>query len=99
MALTVYTSSNCPNCIRLLDTIERIPSLRGSTRVLDVDQMPPPDLSRVGLSAVPTLVVQGRHHVGKAAFEYLAQFNGEMDLEAVSLGVGALSFGDFAAPP
>ena len=99
MALTIYTSSNCPNCIRLLETVERIPSLRGATRVVDVDQLPPPELARIGLSAVPTLVAQGRQHVGKAAFEYLAQFNGEMELEAVSLGVGNLSFGDFSAPP
>lgn len=99
MAITVYTSSNCPNCIRLLETIERIPSLRGAMTNVDVDRLPPPDLSRLGLSAVPTLVAQGRQHVGKAAFEYLAQFNGEMELEAVSLGVGNLSFGDFSAPP
>lgn len=99
MSLTVYTSSNCPNCMRLLETLERIPSLRGSTAVVDVDRLPPPDVSRLGLSAVPTLVAQGRQHVGKAAFEYLSQFNGEMELEAVSLGVGNLSFGDFSAPP
>lgn len=99
MGLTVYTSSNCPNCLRLLDTLQRIPSLRGSTTVVDVDAISPSEVSRVGLTAVPTLVAHGRQHVGKAAFEYLSQFNGEMELEAVSLGVGNLSFGDFSAPP
>lgn len=99
MSVRVFTSSNCPNCIRLLETIHRIPSLRGSVAIVDVDSLQPADVAQLGLTAVPTLVADGRQHVGKAAFEYLAQYNGEMELEAVSLGVGNLTFGDFTAPP
>jgi hypothetical protein len=63
--------------------------------VTDVRKLPP----NHGITAVPTIVADGRAMVGKEAFDYLAQFNGEMELESISLGSSSLLYGDFTAPP
>lgn len=112
MSLLVYVSPSCPNCTRLLDTLKRIPSLRTTTKIIDIDGLPPQQVASSGLTAVPTLVAQGRMHVGKDAFDYLSQFNGEIEYESISFGSGSLvygsldsgggsieKYGDFTAPP
>lgn len=113
MSIVIYTSQSCPNCGRLLDTYRRIPSLAGRASVVDVSTVDPNRLAASGITAVPTIVAQGQVHVGKAAFDYLSQFNGEMDIESISLGTGALAYGtigsenmqwienygEFTAPP
>lgn len=91
-----YISYNCPNCMRFIESLDRIPSLRGQVKLVDVSdvsQLPP----NHSITAVPTLVVHGKAMVGKEAFDYLAQFNNEVELESVSLGTGTLAFGDFSA--
>ena len=114
MSHLVYTSQSCPNCVRFLDALQRIPSMRG-TRIVDVNDMQPQQIAASGLTAVPTLVVRGRMYVGKEAFEYLSQFNNEIEYEPVSFESGSLlygavgeapgalkaieRYGDFTAPP
>jgi len=108
----VYISSQCPNCTRLLHGLHRVPSLRGKYRVIDIDTLAPDQ--RASLEFVPTVVVQGQHFVGSKAFEYLKQYDGEVELEPMGLGTGALAyadvggdgsmqyieqFGDFSVPP
>jgi glutaredoxin len=97
MSIVIYTSSNCPNCTRLLATLRRIPSLAGKASVVEVGAMDPNRLAAQGITAVPTIVAQGRPHVGKAAFEYLSQFNDELEIESVSLGTGALAYGSIGS--
>ena len=97
MSIVIYTSSNCPNCARLLATLRRIPSLAGKAPVVEVSSIDPQVLTTQGITAVPTIVAQGRPHIGKAAFEYLAQFNGELEIESVSLGTGALAYGSIGS--
>ena len=96
--LVAYISPNCPNCVRLMETLGRVPSIRNRLRIVDVT-----DVSRLppnhGITAVPTLVAGGRAMIGKEAFDYLSQFNEEMELDSISLGTGSLLFGDFSAPP
>lgn len=113
MSLIVYTSPSCPNCVRLLDTLRRIPSLKRAAKIVDVNEMPPQQVASSGLTAVPTLVVKGRMYTGKEAFEYLGQFNNEIEYEPVSFGGGSLvygslggggdmesgKYGEFTAPP
>lgn len=112
MTLLVYTSQSCPNCARLIDDLKRIPSLRGTAKVIDVNDLRPQQIASSGLTAVPTIVAQGRMHVGKEAFEYLAQYNSEIEYESVSFGTGSLvygsltdgggsieNYGEFVAPP
>ena len=112
MTLLVYTSPSCPNCNRLLETIQRIPSLRTTAKIVDINDLPPQQIASSGLTAVPTLVDNGRMLVGKEAFEYLGQYNGEIEYESVSFGTGSLvygslgsgggsieQYGEFTAPP
>ena len=85
----VYVSSKCPNCQRFLDSLRGIPSLQQTVRVHNIDHAP-----ASGVEFVPTLVDSGgQSHVGAKAFQWLQQFQGERDYEAVSLGTGKLSFG------
>lgn len=112
--VVAYISPNCPNCVRLVETMKRISSLRQRVKYIDIDSLHPQQVAASGISAVPTLVVQGQMHVGKAAFDYLSQFNEEMEVESISLGGGSLmyglidsagclqkveAYGDFVAPP
>jgi hypothetical protein len=85
--IVVYVSSRCSNCTRVLGLVSKIPSLQGA-RVVNVDVHPVQSVEYV-----PTIVDDtGRSHVGSAALEYLKQFNGEIELESVSLGAG-LAYG------
>ena len=108
----VYVSSLCPSCNRFLEGVQRIPTLRQQLQVLDIDRLPPDQ--KVGLRYVPTLVDNyGTQYIGSKAFEYLKQFDGEVELDPAPMGAGlAFSsldngggmqyverYGDFVAPP
>jgi len=85
--IVVYVSPRCSNCARVLGLVNKIPSLQGA-RIVDIERTPVQ-----GVEYVPTLVDQnGTSHVGSAVLEYLKQFDGEIELEAVHLGSG-LAFG------
>lgn len=84
----LYMSERCSNCNRMVNTLKRIPSLQ-STRVVDIDRTPTP-----GIEYVPTLVdSRGTTYIGSKAFEYLKQYDGEIELEGMQLGSGGLAFG------
>ena len=72
-----------------MNTIRRIPALQ-DTRIVDVETSAIPP----GIELVPTLVdARGKKYVGGKAFEYLRQFDGEIQLEPMQLGTGALAYG------
>lgn len=111
MNMRAYISQGCPNSKRLVDNIVRVERLRNSMHIIDVDQLSPDQ--RAGLQYVPTIVADGRQYIGSKAFEYLKQFDAEIELEPVSLG-GRLAyasvegdggvqyteaFGEFVVPP
>jgi hypothetical protein len=64
----VIISKECPNCIRLLDVLKRIPD--HGLIVVEYHGLTP--MQRVGLTAVPTLIQNnGKRVVGTAVFEYI----------------------------
>lgn len=88
MPLVIYMSQKCSNCNRLMNTVRRIPSLQDA-RIVDVEHSP-----TLGIEHVPTLIDErGRTYVGGKAFEYLKQFESEMELEPMQLGTGSLAYG------
>jgi hypothetical protein len=71
-----------------MNTVRRIPSLQDA-RIVDVEHSP-----TLGIEHVPTLIDErGRTYVGGKAFEYLKQFESEMELEPMQLGTGSLAYG------
>ncbi len=90
MGTTVYISGQCPNCDRLLKTLRR---LKLPIKVVNIDQTPVG-----GLTAVPTVVDDGRVMVGTQAFEWVQGYESRLPLEAYAtvLGEGAagLSYTD-----
>lgn len=91
MSHTVYVSSQCPNCVRFLATLRRIPSLR-NTHVVNIDTLAPEQRNKIEF--VPTFVdTRGSVHTGAKAFDYLKEFDGEVELESAPLGGGSLAFG------
>lgn len=75
MASTIlYFSPRCSNSMRFLDSLKRT-RLAQSVRLVNVDDTPVQ-----GLKFLPTLVVDGRTHVGSDAFAYLKQFDGDVNL-------------------
>lgn len=93
--MIVYISSQCPNCQRVMDISRRAPSLSKTLQFKDIDTLAPAERSR--LQYVPTLVdTHGREYVGSKVFEFLKQFESEMELEPAPFGMhGALEFSSF----
>lgn len=91
VSMIVYHSPSCANCRRIVDIIQRIPSLSNSVALKNVDTLAPHE--RSGLQFVPTIVDSGgRQYVGSKAFEYLKQYENEMDLQFAPLASGRLAF-------
>lgn len=91
--MIVYYSQNCANSQRLLSILGRIPSLQRRVQMKDVHSLSPSE--RAGLQYVPTIVDdQGRQHVGSKAFEFMKQFDEEMELESAPPSFGRLAFSD-----
>lgn len=111
--IIVYYSPTCPNCTRLLHIVNKVPSLKKRVDIRSVDTMSPAE--RSGLQYVPTIVDDaGRQHVGTRAFEFLKEYEMEIELDPAPVGMGRLefaslegfgeneymeSFGEFTAPP
>lgn len=76
-----YISRSCPNCTRFVEGVHRVPQLKGCLQIMDIDSLPPE--SKQGLQYVPTVVDSSGHmHVGTKAFEWLKQFDAEVELDA-----------------
>ena len=90
--ITVYISQRCNNSLRIMSIVRRTPSLQGAN-IVDVDHGVPP-----GIDHVPTIVdARGMKHTGIKAFEFLKQYNGETELEAMDIGSGGLAYGSIDA--
>lgn len=84
-----YISQRCPNCNRFLESVRSIPSLSQSLRIVDIDQTPSPSIQ-----FVPTVVDQsGKTLVGSKVFEWLREFQGEVEYQPMQLSMGSLSYG------
>lgn len=89
MSTVAYVSQRCPNCQRFLESVRSIPSLQQSMRVVDIDQIPQP-----GIQYVPTVVDKnGQQLVGTKVFEWLKQFQSEVEYQPMQLSMGSLSYG------
>jgi hypothetical protein len=92
MVMRAYISMACPNCTRFLSDMTRIPSLKNSVEIVDVDRIPPEQ--KAGLQYVPTLVDNsGRQFIGTKCFEWLQQFQTEIELDSAPDGK-CLAFSD-----
>jgi glutaredoxin len=90
MGTVVYVSMQCPNCLRLLKTLDK---LQLKVKVINIDR------TRVdGLTAVPTVNDRGTVHVGTKAFEWVQAYESQVPLEAYATvlgeGAGGLSYTD-----
>jgi hypothetical protein len=89
----LYHSPRCPNCVRFLGAAARLPGLVRELEIVDVDLVP---AAAAHVSAVPTVMAaEGGTFVGSKAFEWLAQFEAEAELECFQL-VGCGSRGSLA---
>jgi hypothetical protein len=91
--MKVFVSPQCPNCTRIVDIVRRIPKLQSIVSVVDITTLPPDQMGN--LQYVPTIVTSsGQQYVGAQAFEYLKQYEGEMEVECApsGLGTGRLAF-------
>ena len=80
----VFYSPRCPNCTRFLSAVGRVPSLAsgGGARFVNVDASP--EAARM-VTAVPTVVTRDGAFVGSKAFEWLAQFQDQTELDSCPL--------------
>lgn len=91
--IKIFVSPQCPNCQRLVDSLNKVPSLQGRMQIIDIDRLDPSQ--RAGLQYVPTLVDSSNvQHVGSRAFEWVKQYDSEIELEPAPGGVGSLQFAD-----
>lgn len=80
----VYVSEQCPNCIRLLDTIRR---LQLHVYIINIDVQTP----KHQITVVPTIITEdGRTKTGTDAFQWIQTFESEvpLDLYATVMGEG-----------
>lgn len=87
----VYVSQQCPNCIRLLHTIQR---LNIDSQIINIDHEAP----HHQISAVPTVITDEGVKTGTDAFEWVQAFEAHMPLESYATvlgeGMGGLSYTD-----
>jgi len=94
MRHTLLYSTQCPNCTRFMDALSRTP-VASQVSYVDVATLTPQQLARV--SAVPALVLpNGGTLYGTKAFEWLKQYEGEVELDGFSGENGALAFSDIS---
>lgn len=83
----------CPNCMRFIGALERTP-VRNNVSKLDVNSLSAEQQKHV--SAVPMLILNtGTVLVGTKAFDWLKQYEGQVELDSYTPGRGGLPFSDF----
>lgn len=88
----LFHSPQCPNCVRFIDALART-SVARDVSLVDVSTLTPDQAAR--LSAVPALVTSdGQTLYGTKAFEWLSQFQGDVELEGFAGGAGGLAYSD-----
>ena len=84
-------AAQCPNCMRFIGALDRTP-MKDAVAKIDVNSLTPDQCRHV--SAVPMLVLDtGGTLVGTQAFEWLKQYERDVDVESFSTGRG-LPFSD-----
>lgn len=94
MAPRLIYSPQCPNCQRFIGALDRT-SAKTSVMKISVASLAPEQ--RKVVTAVPMLVMDdGSALVGTKAFEWLKQFEGDMEMDSFngSGGLGFAAFGD-----
>ena len=92
---TLVYSQQCPNCSRFIDALGRTSAASGVSLV-EVSTLNPTQLARV--AAVPALVTpQGGTLYGTKAFEWLKQFEADMQIDGFDGENGALAFSDVSS--
>lgn len=90
MGTVVYVSMQCPNCLRLLKTLDK---LKMRVKVVNIDRV-----QVNGLTAVPTIIENGQSYVGTKAFEWIQGYEANLPLEAYATvlgeGAGGLTYTD-----
>ena len=88
---TLVYSQQCPNCVRFIDALQRT-SMAGQVAMVEVSQLSGEQLA--GVTAVPALVTpEGQTAYGTKAFEWLKQYEADVELEAF-YGTAGLAFSD-----
>lgn len=88
---TLIYSEQCPNCVRFMDALKRT-SMAAHVALVDVSRLTREQAASV--TAVPALVTpEGQSLYGTKAFEWLKQFEGDVELEVFG-GNGSLAFSD-----
>ena len=83
---TLVYSQQCPNCVRFIDALQRT-SMAGQVAMVEVSQLGREQLAAV--AAVPALVTaEGQTLYGTKAFEWLKQYESDVELESF-YGLGA----------
>lgn len=90
---TLLYSDQCPNCLRFIEALSRTPVAR-EVALVDVRSVRADQLENV--KAVPALLTDGDTLYGTSAFEWLKQFEADVELEgfAGGGGGGGLAFSD-----
>lgn len=92
---TLLYSTQCPNCVRFIDALKRT-SAAATVSLVDVATLTSSQLASV--QAVPAMVLaDGQTMYGTKAFEWLKDFDGDVELEGFHGGGGALPFSDVEA--
>lgn len=88
---TLLYSDSCPNCLRFIDALRQT-TAAAQMSLVDVSTLANEQLARV--QAVPALVLDnGQTLYGTKAFEWLRQFEGDVELEGFS-SHNTLAFSD-----
>lgn len=88
---TLVYSEQCPNCIRFMDALRQT-TASAEVSLVDVGTLSNEQLARV--QAVPALVLSGGQTLyGTKAFEWLRQYEGDVELQGFS-SHGTLAFSD-----
>lgn len=88
----LFYAPQCPSCTRFIGALDRTPAKHAVARH-DVNFMSLEQ--RKHIPAVPMLVTnQGSVHVGQHAFEWLKQFDSQVELETFCPMGGGLPFSD-----
>lgn len=91
---TLVYAPQCPNCMRFIGALDRT-SMKDRVARVDVNALPPHH--RRAITAVPTLITSsGASLVGTKAFEWLKEYEQDMELESYCSARG-LPFSDMAS--